>query len=80
MDQRDPDELLWLSCCFGMRVALQSLDTPDPLEKLKECVRLIQRDRMQRDGTPRAAWKRGSNAPRDRTYCRWCRRPGLHPG
>jgi uncharacterized protein (DUF433 family) len=41
MDERELNELLWRSCYLGMRLALQSLNTPDPFEKLKECVRFL---------------------------------------
>jgi len=41
MDERERNELLWRSCYLGMRLALQSLNTPDTFEKLKECVRFL---------------------------------------
>ena len=41
MDEREQNELLWRSCYLGMRIALQPLNGPDAVEKLKECVRIL---------------------------------------
>ena len=41
MDKREVNELLWRSCSLGMRIALQTLNTPDLFEKLKECIQLL---------------------------------------
>jgi uncharacterized protein (DUF433 family) len=41
MDERELNELLGRSCYLGMRIALQSLNTPDPVEKLKEWVHFL---------------------------------------
>jgi uncharacterized protein (DUF433 family) len=41
MDEHELNELLWRSCYLGIRLALQSLNTPDNLEKLQECARLL---------------------------------------
>jgi uncharacterized protein (DUF433 family) len=38
MDERELNELLWRSCHLGIRLAFQSLNTPDAFEKLKECI------------------------------------------
>jgi hypothetical protein len=41
MDERELNEMLWRSCYLGMRLAFQSLNTPDSFEKIEECVRLL---------------------------------------
>ena len=41
MDERELNELLWRSSSLGMRIVLQSLNTPDASEKLKECIRVL---------------------------------------
>ncbi len=41
MDEREQNELLWRSCYLGMRIALQSLNTSDALEKFAECLRFL---------------------------------------
>jgi uncharacterized protein (DUF433 family) len=41
MDERELNELLWRSCYLGIRLAFQSLNTPDTFARLEECVRLL---------------------------------------
>ncbi len=41
MDERELSDMLWRSCYLGMRITLQSINTPDSYGKFKECIRLL---------------------------------------